>query len=89
MRLKVSNLLLFQRIELLKSAYEDVEDMDLIAGIWLEKLIPGVHVPHTFYCLVVDQLIRNIKADRHWYENPDRPNAFTLGMHYFVSYMGI
>lgn len=73
-----------ERIELLKSAYEDVEDIDLIAGIWLEKLIPGGHVPQTFFCLVVEQLLRNVMADRHWYENSERPNAFTLDQLYEI-----
>lgn len=74
----------FQRIELMKSIYEDVEDIDLLAGLWLEKLIPGGHVPPTFYCLVVEQLLRNIISDRHWYENSERPNAFTLCKHYII-----
>ncbi|XP_052750505.1 peroxidase-like [Galleria mellonella] len=67
-----------ERIELLKEIYEHVEDIDLLAGIWMEKLIKGGSVPSTFYCLVVEQLIRNMISDRHWYERSNRPNAFTL-----------
>ncbi|XP_013178166.1 PREDICTED: peroxidase-like [Papilio xuthus] len=66
-----------ERAELLRQVYENIEDIDLIAGIWLEKLIPGGHVPPTVYCVVVEQLLRVITSDRHWYERPNRPNAFT------------
>ncbi|CAG4966592.1 unnamed protein product [Parnassius apollo] len=66
-----------ERVELLKDVYENVEDIDLIAGIWLEKLIEGGNVPPTLYCVVVEQLLRVIASDRHWYERPKRPNAFT------------
>ncbi|CAH2075609.1 unnamed protein product, partial [Iphiclides podalirius] len=67
-----------ERVELLKEVYENLEDVDLIAGIWLEKLIEGGHVPATLYCIVVDQLLRTVASDRHWYERPQRPNAFTF-----------
>ncbi|XP_004925926.1 peroxidase [Bombyx mori] len=67
-----------ERIEILKDLYEDVEDMDLLAGIWVERRIKGGFVPPTFYCLVVEQLVRNIVSDRHWYESSKRPNAFSL-----------
>ncbi|XP_075970962.1 peroxidase-like [Anticarsia gemmatalis] len=66
-----------ERIEILKDLYETVEDMDLLAGIWVEKPMLGGFVPPTFYCLVIEQLRRNMVSDRHWYERPNRPNAFT------------
>lgn len=76
---------MFQRVELLKQVYENLEDIDLIAGIWLEKLIDGGHVPATLYCVVIEQLLRTIASDRHWYERPNRPNAFTFGQfHIFI-----
>ncbi|CAB3242848.1 unnamed protein product [Arctia plantaginis] len=67
-----------ERIEVLREMYEKVEDIDLLAGIWTEKPMRGGFVPPTFYCLVIDQLKRNIYSDRHWYERPNRPNAFTF-----------
>lgn len=75
----LNTLILFQRIEILKGTYESIDDIELMAGIWLERPIGGGFVPPTFYCLVVDQFMRNIVSDRHWYERPIRPNAFTLG----------
>ncbi|KAJ0179666.1 hypothetical protein K1T71_004257 [Dendrolimus kikuchii] len=67
-----------ERIEILKDLYESFEDIDLIVGIWVEKPIKGGFVPPTMYCLVVEQLIRNMISDRHWYERPNRPHAFNL-----------
>ncbi|KAI5643980.1 peroxidase domain-containing protein [Phthorimaea operculella] len=65
-----------ERIQRLQDIYQDVEDIDLIAGIWTERLIEGGFVPPTFYCIIVDQLRRNMAVDRHFYERPNRPNAF-------------
>lgn len=70
---------MLQRLERLKQLYESVEDIDLLAGIWVEKTIPGGFVPPTFYCLVVDQLLRNLVTDTHWFERPNRPDAFSFG----------
>lgn len=77
--MNVLKMLTFQRIEILKEQYEHVDDIDLIVGIWAEKAIKGGFVPPTFYCLVVEQLIRNMVSDRHWYERQNRPHAFTMG----------
>lgn len=62
--------------------YENVEDIDLLAGIWVERPINGGYVPSTFYCLVIDQMRRNTVSDRHWYERPNRPDAFTIRKYY-------
>ncbi|XP_045446330.1 peroxidase-like [Melitaea cinxia] len=67
-----------ERIDLLKEKYQSVEDIDLMAGIWAEKLVKGGSVPVTMYCVVVEQMLRTMVSDRHWYERPNRPNAFTL-----------
>ncbi|XP_014358646.2 peroxidase-like [Papilio machaon] len=67
-----------ERVEMLQEAYEHLEDVDFQAGLWLENFIEGGHVPVTFYCIVVEQMLRSMASDRHWYERPNRPNAFTL-----------
>ncbi|KAG6457894.1 hypothetical protein O3G_MSEX010552 [Manduca sexta] len=64
-------------IEALKSKYSCVEDIDLLAGVWMEELMDNAFVPPTFYCIVKEQLLHNVKSDRHWYERADRPNAFS------------
>ncbi|XP_023939635.2 peroxidase-like [Bicyclus anynana] len=67
-----------ERIELLKELYDDVTDIDLMAGMWVERPISRGRAPATFYCLTVEQLVRTVASDRHWYERHNRPNAFTI-----------
>ncbi|XP_072940468.1 salivary peroxidase/catechol oxidase-like [Epargyreus clarus] len=67
-----------ERVEQLAEVYKHLEDIDLIAGMWMERPIYGGSVPPTFYCIMVDQLLRTIVSDRHWYESPNRPHAFTI-----------
>ncbi|XP_072940692.1 salivary peroxidase/catechol oxidase-like [Epargyreus clarus] len=66
-----------ERLELLKHKYRHVRDIDLSVGMSFETFVEGGHVPPTFYCIVVEQLIQNIVSDRHWYERQNRPHAFT------------
>ncbi|KAH9639751.1 hypothetical protein HF086_014509 [Spodoptera exigua] len=73
----LSDIIDVERVTQLKQLYKDVTDIDLLAGIWVEKKKENSHVPPTFYCLVKEQLERSIVSDRHWYERESRPNAFT------------
>ncbi|KAH9639744.1 hypothetical protein HF086_014502 [Spodoptera exigua] len=72
-------------LEKLSDIYDSVEDIDLLAAMWVEKPIPGGHVPRMFYSILAEQLLRTMKSDRHWYERPNRPHAFTLGKNELVS----
>ncbi|PZC78258.1 hypothetical protein B5X24_HaOG202330 [Helicoverpa armigera] len=65
-------------LEKLSELYKSVEDIDLLAAMWVEKPLDGGRVPHMFYCIVVEQLLRTMQSDRHWYERPNRPHAFTI-----------
>ncbi|XP_026319017.1 peroxidase-like [Hyposmocoma kahamanoa] len=66
-----------ERIELLKDLYENVGDIELMSGLWVERPKEGSKVPDTLYCMIVEQLLHNLRSDRHWYERDSRPNAFT------------
>ncbi|XP_041976205.1 peroxidase-like [Aricia agestis] len=66
-----------ERIQLLREKYKNVEDIELMAGIWMEKHISGGRIPGTLACIMIEQMRRTIVSDRHWYERPNRPNAFT------------
>ncbi|XP_022824810.1 peroxidase-like [Spodoptera litura] len=65
------------KIKLLKYLYGDVKDIDLIVGLWIEKTMEGGHIPPTFANIINDNVMRALKSDRHWYERPNRPDAFT------------
>ncbi|XP_075970964.1 peroxidase-like [Anticarsia gemmatalis] len=73
-----------EMLEKLSELYDDVEDIDLLAAIWSETSVKGGRVPHTFYCIVTDQLLRYMKSDRHWYERRNRPHAFSIEQLYEV-----
>lgn len=70
-----------QRIESLQEIYETPGDVELLAGIWIERPMEGGYVPPTAACIINKQLSLTMKADRHWYERSDRPYAFNVGKH--------
>lgn len=70
---------LFQKIFLLKQVYGHVKDVDLLAAMWIEKTMEGGHIPLMFANIINDNIMRALKSDRHWYERPNRPDAFTRG----------
>ncbi|CAD0198072.1 unnamed protein product [Chrysodeixis includens] len=66
-----------EKVSILRDLYEDPKDIDLMAGLWTEKINKNAHIPPTLGCLLKDSIHRTIKGDRHWYERSDRPHAFT------------
>ncbi|KAL0840028.1 hypothetical protein ABMA28_015353 [Loxostege sticticalis] len=67
-----------EMLEILKEKYKHVEDIDLIVGLWLELPAEGSLLPKTLQCLMIEQHVRFLVSDRHWYERPNRPHAFNL-----------
>ena len=63
----------------MKDVYEDVRDIDLMAGLWSERILEEGQIPQTLACLLKDSILKTIKGDRHWYERRNRPHAFTHG----------
>ncbi|XP_075971184.1 peroxidase-like [Anticarsia gemmatalis] len=70
--------MLEERIEQLRHVYKNVRDIDLLAGAWNEKPMRGGKIPPIVACLLNDNILNAIKGDRHWYERPNRPHAFTF-----------
>ncbi|XP_063890362.1 peroxidase-like [Helicoverpa armigera] len=65
------------KLLILQDLYEDVRDIDLIAGLWVTKKMEGGHIPLLLAKFLNDNILRSIKSDRHWYERPNRPYAFS------------
>ncbi|KAJ8934879.1 hypothetical protein NQ314_013155 [Rhamnusium bicolor] len=61
----------------IKSAYRNVDDIDLYTGALSEKPIEGSILGPTLTCLILDQFVRIKHGDRFWYENSQKPQAFT------------
>ncbi|CAD5224776.1 unnamed protein product [Bursaphelenchus xylophilus] len=64
-------------IELLKSVYLNVEDVDLFIGGLAEKPERGALIGPTFGCILSDQFEKIRHGDRFWYENFFQPSGFT------------
>ncbi|KAJ8733043.1 hypothetical protein PYW07_015642 [Mythimna separata] len=65
-------------IVILERLYENVEDIDLLAGMWCSKMMDGGHIPELLAYILNDAWYKAVRSDRHWYERKDRPHAFTL-----------
>lgn len=66
-----------QNIEKLKTVYDSVYDVDLIAGINLER--KSGYIGSTARCVIGVQFNRLKHADRYFYTNLKSPNPFTNG----------
>ena len=52
----------------MKKAYESVEDIDLFAGMTLEKKFEDALIGETFICLIADVFARLRFGDRFFYD---------------------
>lgn len=68
----------FQKMETLKELYHDIEDIDLLAGIMAEELLPGTYVGPTLYCIMARQYYVFRFGDRFWFERGKQYHSFTL-----------
>ncbi|CAG9762423.1 unnamed protein product [Ceutorhynchus assimilis] len=58
-----------ENIQKLGELYKSPDDIDLLVGGSLEKLVPGARVGKTFLCIITEQFIRTRKGDRFFFEN--------------------
>ncbi|CAH0399112.1 unnamed protein product [Chilo suppressalis] len=66
-----------EKMETLKHLYHDIEDIDLLAGIMSENLLPGAFVGHTLFCIMARQVHLMRFADRFWFERMEQYHSFT------------
>ncbi|KAF9818017.1 hypothetical protein SFRURICE_016932 [Spodoptera frugiperda] len=67
-----------EKAEALKRLYDNVDDVDLLAGIMAENHLQGVHVGPTLFCIMTKQLQIFRFSDRFWFERGDQFHSFTL-----------
>ncbi len=69
------------RINLLQSVYEHVDDIDLFIGGLSENPAPNAAVGLTFACLIANQFRDSKFGDRYFYESSPQssPGAFSMG----------
>jgi peroxidase len=66
-------------VDLLKTAYSSVEDIDLYVGGSLESFLvmESVFLGETFGCVIGEQYRRTMGGDSYFYSNPNSPYPFT------------
>jgi len=66
-------------MELLRAAYDDVDDIDLFVGLSLEEKFQDALLGPTFACIIGDQFVRLKEGDRFYFEHGQDSNTrFTL-----------
>lgn len=73
-----------EHYKLLRKMYKNVEDIDLIVGILLEKRC-GNEMGKIGGCIVLEQFYRFKYGDRFFYSHQDLPHSFTSGKMKFQS----
>ncbi|CAB3235465.1 unnamed protein product [Arctia plantaginis] len=68
-----------EKVEALKKLYDEVDDVDLLAGIMCENNIQGMDVGPTLFCIMTKQLQLFRFSDRFWFERGDQMHSFSLG----------
>ncbi|RVE43837.1 hypothetical protein evm_011505 [Chilo suppressalis] len=63
--------------EAFQMIYEDVEDVEVMAGLLAERPMGAGVVGPTHACIIADQMLRWRRADRFWYEHSAHPAALT------------
>ena len=66
---------------MLKKTYDNVEDIDLYVGGFLERSTEESLVGPTFQCIIGDQFSRIRKGDRYFYDVKNQAGSFTRGKH--------
>ncbi|KAJ2953514.1 hypothetical protein O0L34_g1115 [Tuta absoluta] len=66
------------KVEQLKRLFVEVDDLDLMAAIYSEKLLPGAWVGPTLFCIMARNLVEMRRSDRHFFEHGETPAALTL-----------
>ncbi|KAI5646889.1 peroxidase domain-containing protein [Phthorimaea operculella] len=67
-----------EKILALKKLYEEVDDVELLAGIMSENLIKGTAVGPTLFCIMAKQLQLWRFSDRFWFERGDQMHSLNL-----------
>lgn len=68
-----------QNVEILKSLYRHPNDVDLVVGGSLEKLVPGTLTGPVFLCIMLKQFYITRVSDRYFFEAGGQTGSFTLG----------
>ncbi|KAM3958623.1 salivary peroxidase/catechol oxidase-like [Aphomia sociella] len=66
------------KVEQLRRIYEEIDDVEVMAAIYSERILKDAWVGPTLFCIIVRNLVEWRKSDRHFFEHGDIPTALTL-----------
>uniref|UniRef100_A0A2A4JM77 Peroxidase n=1 Tax=Heliothis virescens TaxID=7102 RepID=A0A2A4JM77_HELVI len=66
------------KVEVLRRIYDDIDDVEVMVAIYIERLMPGSYLPPTLYCFVVHNLRLWRRSDKFFFEHGDFPAALTV-----------
>ncbi|XP_068627010.1 peroxidase-like [Battus philenor] len=66
-----------EKVEILRQLYEDVDDVDLLAGVISENYIKNTFVGPTLFCIMARQLNVYRYGDRFWFERGDQIHSLS------------
>ncbi|XP_072936832.1 salivary peroxidase/catechol oxidase-like [Epargyreus clarus] len=65
------------KVVFLSRLYEDVDDVDLMTAIYVERMIPGGYVGPTLYCIITHNLLLWRRSDKFFFEHGGFPAALS------------
>lgn len=68
---------------MLRRIYDDVDDVELMVAIYLEKWIPDAYVGPSLYCIMAKTFLLWRKSDKFFFEHGDYPAALTIRKYLF------
>ncbi|CAD0195037.1 unnamed protein product [Chrysodeixis includens] len=66
------------KVEILSRIYDEVEDVELMVAIYVERFIPGAFLGPTLYCIMVHNLLLWRQSDKFFFEHGGFPAALTI-----------
>lgn len=72
------SIFILQKVLALKKLYDEIDDVDLLAGIASETLIQDAFVGPTLFCIMTKQLQLFRFSDRFWFERGDQFHSLTI-----------
>ncbi|XP_026739290.1 peroxidase-like [Trichoplusia ni] len=66
------------KVEILSRIYDEVDDLELMVAIYVERFMPGAFLGPTLYCIMVHNLLLWRQSDKFFFEHGGFPAALTI-----------
>ncbi|XP_075977634.1 peroxidase-like [Anticarsia gemmatalis] len=66
------------KVEKLRRIYDEVDEVELMVAIYVEKFLPGSYMGPTLYCIITKNLLLWRRSDKFFFEHGYFPAALTI-----------